>query len=152
CGFAAESSFGAASYLIVRPEGNILIDSPRFAERLVRRIEALGGVSLMCLTHQDDVADHQRFHDRFGCDRVMHAAEAAFVGAERVIEGLDEMAVSDDLLAIPTPGHTRGHLVYLYRNLYLFTGDHLAWASTGDRLTAFRSVTWYSWQVQTESM
>src|SRR6185295_13890555 len=41
CGFTAESSFGAWSYLIVRPEnkgGNVLIDSPRFATQLVTRI------------------------------------------------------------------------------------------------------------------
>ena len=31
CGFAAQSSYGAASYLVRRPEGNVLIDSPRFA-------------------------------------------------------------------------------------------------------------------------
>src|SRR5947207_13505663 len=39
CGFNAESSFGAWSYLIVRPVsagGNVLIDSPRFATQLVK--------------------------------------------------------------------------------------------------------------------
>jgi ferredoxin len=38
CGFTAESSFGAWSYLIVRPEsegGNVMIDSPRFATQLL---------------------------------------------------------------------------------------------------------------------
>src|SRR5919198_6498559 len=47
CGFNAESSFGAWSYLITRPQsqgGNVLIDSPRFATQLVKRIEAMGGV------------------------------------------------------------------------------------------------------------
>ncbi len=42
CGFTSESSFGGWSYLIVRPEsegGNVLIDSPRFATQLVKRIE-----------------------------------------------------------------------------------------------------------------
>src|SRR5688500_14455150 len=46
CGFTAESSFGAWSYLVVRPEaegGNVLVDSPRFSRQLVKRIEALGG-------------------------------------------------------------------------------------------------------------
>src|ERR1051325_931980 len=50
CGFASESSYGASSYLIVRPEGNVLVDSPRFASPLVKRIEALGGLSMMFLT------------------------------------------------------------------------------------------------------
>src|SRR5437667_7415387 len=73
CGFTAESSFGAWSYLIVRPEsegGNVLIDSPRFATQLVKRIAVMGGVRKMCLTHRDDVADHARFAEKFACVRV----------------------------------------------------------------------------------
>ena len=41
-----------------RPQGNILIDSPRFSGPLVKNIAAMGGASRMLLTHQDDVADH----------------------------------------------------------------------------------------------
>jgi hypothetical protein len=44
CGYHAESSFGAASYFIHRSEGNVLVDSPRFAPPLVKQIEAMGGV------------------------------------------------------------------------------------------------------------
>src|SRR4051812_12802512 len=58
CGFAARNSYGAASYLILRSEGNLLIDSPRFTSQLVHRLEELGGISTMFLTHRDDVADH----------------------------------------------------------------------------------------------
>ncbi|HVG38158.1 MAG TPA: ferredoxin, partial [Pyrinomonadaceae bacterium] len=78
CGYTAESSFGAWSYLIVRPEsegGNVLVDSPRFANQLTKRIDALGGVRTMLLTHRDDVADHAAFAKRYGCARVMHAAD-----------------------------------------------------------------------------
>src|SRR5262245_60455326 len=28
CGFASEDSFGGSSYLVVRPDGNVLVDSP----------------------------------------------------------------------------------------------------------------------------
>ena len=77
CGFTSESSFGAWSYLIVRPGGNVLIDSPRFASQLVKRIEALGGVDQMLLTHKDDVADHDLFRQRFNCERLMHADDGA---------------------------------------------------------------------------
>ena len=31
CGFTSKDSFGAWSYLIERPQGNVLVDSPRFA-------------------------------------------------------------------------------------------------------------------------
>jgi len=156
CGFTSESSFGAWSYLIVRPQhegGNILIDSPRFATQLVKRIEKLGGVNLMLLTHRDDVADHELFREKFGCERVMHADDgAARFGVERIVSGEAALEIDKDLLLIPTPGHTRGHVVYLYKNKFLFTGDHLAWSPARETLTAFRSVAWYSWPRQIESM
>ncbi len=156
CGFTAESSFGAWSYLIVRPAaagGNVLVDSPRYASQLVKRIEALGGVQQMFLTHSDDIADHARFAKKFGCPRIMHAGDGARAqGMERVIEGEGDFALGDDLQIIPTPGHTRGHMLLLYRDKYLFTGDHLAWSPSKYTLTAFRSVSWYSWAEQTRSM
>jgi len=156
CGFTSESSFGAWSYLIVRPSsegGNVLVDSPRFATQLLKRIDALGGVSQMLLTHKDDVADHELFRKRFECERVMHAGDgAARLGIEQIIRGEEPVQLDDDLLVIPVPGHTRGHVVYLYRNKFLFTGDHLAWSPSRQTLTAFRSVAWYSWAEQTRSM
>lgn len=156
CGFTSEASFGAWSYLITRsPEdgGNVLVDSPRFNGRLVRRIEGMGGVSLMFLTHKDDIADHAAFAKEFGCERVMHTADgAARLGIERVIEGEEALRLDRDLILIPVPGHTRGHIVLLYKNKFLFTGDHLAWSPVRKTLTAFRSAAWYSWPEQTRSM
>ena len=158
CGFTSESSFGAFSYLIRREPGegtgNVLVDSPRFAAPLVRNIAALGGVKTMLLTHQDDVADHDKFHERFGCVRVLHRDDVRTrtAAVERQPTGLAPVAIDDDLLMIPTPGHTKGHAVFLYRGTFLFTGDHLAWSETGGHLYAFRSVCWYSWSEQIASM
>ena len=156
CGFTSESSFGAWSYLVVRPDaegGNLLVDSPRFTRPLVRKIEEMGGVGTIFLTHRDDVADHQKFANHFRASRVMHKEDAASrYGVERIIAGPDDVRLDHDLIAIPTPGHTRGHTVLLYRNKYLFTGDHLAWSPERQTLTAFRSACWYSWEEQTRSM
>jgi glyoxylase-like metal-dependent hydrolase (beta-lactamase superfamily II)/ferredoxin len=155
CGYASPNSYGAASYLIVRPEGNVLVDSPRFAKVLVQRIEELGGVSTMFFTHQDDVADHEQFHKHFGCRRIIHRADSQHVDAEQLLDGEDPIQLDSDLLAIPVPGHTRGHVVLLDRSRYLFTGDHLAWSDRrfkGGGLIAFRDVSWYSWPEQTRSM
>ncbi|KAJ0599151.1 putative ribonuclease Z/Hydroxyacylglutathione hydrolase [Helianthus annuus] len=56
CGYHSDKSYGAASYLLVHPEGNILIDSPRYTERLASNIEKMGGARYMFLTHRyDDV-------------------------------------------------------------------------------------------------
>jgi len=152
CGFASPNSYGAASYLILRPEGNVLIDSPRFAKSLVRRIEELGGVSIMFMTHRDDVADHEKFHGHFGCRRIIHTADARGIETEQLLEGQEAVTLGQDLTAIPVPGHTRGHVVLLYRDKYLFTGDHLAWSEKRGGLVAFRDVAWYSWREQTQSM
>jgi glyoxylase-like metal-dependent hydrolase (beta-lactamase superfamily II)/ferredoxin len=156
CGYTSESSFGAWSYLIVRPEeegGNVLVDSPRFAGPLVKRLKAMGGARLMFLTHRDDIADHASFAGEFGCRRVMHAEDgAARYGVEQIVEGEDAVQLDRDLVMIPVPGHTRGHMLLLYKNRFLFTGDHLAWSPARETLTAFRSVAWYSWAEQTRSM
>src|ERR1700676_5613646 len=120
CGFTSEASFGAWSYLIVRPPeqgGNVLVDSPRFTNPLVRRIELMGGVSLMYLSHRDDIADHAKFAAHFRCPRMMHDGDnASALGIERVATGTEAIRIDDDLLSIPTSGHTRGHQVLLHRN------------------------------------
>ena len=153
CGFTSEDSFGGWSYLIRRPQGNVLVDSPRFASQLIRRIETMGGVATMLLTHKDDIAAHQSFRERFGTSRVMHRDDGAIrLGVERVMDGEDPIDLGNEIVAIPTPGHTRGHVVFLYKNKFLFTGDHLAWSPSRSTLTAFRSVAWYSWPEQIRSM
>jgi len=154
CGYTSERSFGAWSYLVERAEGNVLVDSPRAAGPLLAEIERRGGVATMFLTHRDDVADHEAFRRRFGCERVLHAADVSSVtrGVERRLDGEDPVALAPDLLAIPTPGHTRGHAVLLYREKYLFTGDHLAWSARRGHLVAFRDANWYSWPETIRSM
>lgn len=154
CGFASESSFGARSYLIRRPEGNVLVDSPRALPRLLDRIEALGGVRWMFLTHRDDVADHAKLAKRFGCTRVLHAADvsADTRAVEMTIDGDEPTSLDHDLLAIPVPGHTRGSTALLFRDFALFSGDHLFASESGDELHAYRSVCWWSWEAQKRSL
>jgi glyoxylase-like metal-dependent hydrolase (beta-lactamase superfamily II) len=154
CGYTSESSFGAWSYFVERPEGNLLVDSPRAAGPLLKELERRGGVATMFLTHRDDVADHEAFRRRFGCERVLHAADVSpgTRGVERRLDGEEAVALAPDLLAIPTPGHTRGHAVLLYQDRYLFTGDHLAWSHRRGQLVAFRDANWYSWPETIRSM
>ncbi len=151
CGYTSESSFGAISYLIRREAGNVLIDSPRFTEPLAKN---LGAVRTMLLTHRDDVADHAKVHERFGCERVLHRDDVSSGtrSVERQPSGFDPVQIDDELIMIPTPGHTRGHAVFLYRDTFLFTGDHLAWSESRGHLYAFRSACWYSWDEQIRSM
>jgi glyoxylase-like metal-dependent hydrolase (beta-lactamase superfamily II)/ferredoxin len=151
CGYASERSFGASSYLIRRPEGNVLVDSPRFTATLARRLEELGGVRWFFLTHGDDVADHAKFRERFGADRIMHVADAAFA-PERPIDGVDPVRLAEDLLVIPVPGHTEGSIALLWRDRFLFTGDHLWWNPDRRGLSASRTYCWHSWPEQVASL
>jgi len=154
CGYHAENSYGAASYLIQRPEGNVLVDSPRFTPPLVKRIEEMGGIQYLYLTHQDDVADHQKYAEHFGCKRILHTDDInnGTRGVEIQLTGSEVMQLEPDLLIIPVPGHTKGHTVLLYKNQFLFTGDHLAWSDELNQLIAFRRACWYSWSELTKSM
>ena len=154
CGYHSADSYGSASYLIQRSEGNILIDSPRYTPPLVKQIEAMGGVKYMYLTHRDDVADHQKFHDRFGCDRILHQDDVQpnTSDVEIKLSGAEAIEFDPDISIIPVPGHSLGHTVLLYKNKFLFTGDHLAWSPYLEQLYAFRRFCWYSWAEQIKSM
>jgi glyoxylase-like metal-dependent hydrolase (beta-lactamase superfamily II)/ferredoxin len=154
CGFTSEHSYGAWSYLARRPGGNLLVDSPRAVPALLDRLGALGGVALMMLSHKDDVADHQRFRDRFGCERVLHRAdlEEGTAGIERPVDGEEPVRLAPDLLMIPTPGHTAGSACLLYREKFLFTGDHLWWSPRKGMLSASRAHCWHDWPTQLASL
>jgi glyoxylase-like metal-dependent hydrolase (beta-lactamase superfamily II)/ferredoxin len=157
CGYHSPDSFAATPYLVRLPEGNLLVDSPRFAAPLVKRLEELGGVKWILLTHRDDVADHDRFARHFGARRVLHGDDAPIPGGpvEVLLEGTEPVQVAPRVRAIPVPGHTPGHVCYLVEGkdeTFLFTGDHLAWDEEEGRLEAWPDVCWYDWGEQTRSM
>jgi glyoxylase-like metal-dependent hydrolase (beta-lactamase superfamily II)/ferredoxin len=152
CGFASSKSFGGSSYFVQHPAGNWMIDSPRFVEHLARRFEEMGGIRYIFLTHRDDVADAAKYAARFRAERIIHRLElGAQPDAERVIDGFDAVQLAPEFLAIPTPGHTRGHCALLHRQI-LFSGDHLWWSRHRGRLNASRDVCWYSWPDQVRSV
>ena len=153
CGFNSPKSFGGNSYFIRHPQGNWLVDSPKFLPHLVRKLEGLGGIRYIFLTHQDDVAEAAKYAEKFGSQRIIHEEDSgAQPGAEILVRGTEVFELVPGFKIIPTPGHTEGHCVLLYRDKYLLTGDHLWWRRKRKQLGASQSVAWYSWRKQTESM
>ena len=153
CGYNSAKSYGGNSYFIQHPAGNWLVDSPKYLPYLVGRLEELGGIRHIFLTHRDDVADADRYAERLVAEHIIHREDLdSQPGAERIIDGLAPMQLSDGFCCIPTPGHTRGHCVLLYADHFLFTGDHLAWGREQNCLTAYRDYCWDSWSEQTRSM
>lgn len=152
-GFNSPSSYGGNSFFVKEKTGNWLIDSPKYLPFLAEQIGTMGGIKYIFLTHRDDVADAQKYAKHFGAKRIIHRDElSAQPDAEIVIDGLEPLTFESDFTVIPQPGHTKGHMVLLYKNKYLFTGDHLALDPETGKLHAFRDYCWYSWAEQTRSM
>lgn len=127
-GFNSEKSFGANSYFIFHPDGNWLIDSPRFVHHLVKAFSQMGGIRYIFLTHEDDVAEAARYASRFKGTRIIHAMDAeAMPDAEWIVKETSSFQVSPEFVIIPVPGHTQGSMALLYKHRFLFTGDHLWW-------------------------
>jgi glyoxylase-like metal-dependent hydrolase (beta-lactamase superfamily II)/ferredoxin len=153
CGYNSPKSYGGNSYFVRHAGGNWLIDSPKFVALLVRRLEVLGGVAHIFLTHRDDVADAERYAQHFGSRRIIHREElSSQPDAEVILDGTRPWELAPGFLAIATPGHTKGHCVLLFRERFLFTGDHLDWDRVVRHLAASEDYCWYSWPQQAESM
>lgn len=143
CGFNSEKSFGANSYFIEHPDGNWLVDSPRYLNHLVEAFEQKGGIAYIFLTHEDDVADADKYAGHFGAKRIIHRADAESVpDAEWIIDGTDSIDVMPQFQIIPVPGHTAGSMALLYKEQFLFTGDHLWWDSKQQALGAPNRLVW----------
>ena len=152
-GHNARSSFGAHSYLVPRPDGNLMTDSPRFSGGLAERIDDLGGARHVLLSHRDDVADADRWADRYGADVLIHAADADAAPYATVVLDRDEPSeTAPGVLTVPTPGHTKGSVVFHVDDRWLFTGDTLHWNHRRGELDVFAGAMFHSWDVLADSM
>ena len=111
CGFNSEKSFGANSFFIEHANGNWLVDSPSYIKHLVEAFERQGGVAYIFLTHEDDVADAEKYAAHFGAKRIIHRADAdAVPAAEWIVEGTDALHLTAALSNHSRPGpHGRLH-------------------------------------------
>ncbi|MDE2860438.1 MAG: ferredoxin [Chloroflexota bacterium] len=149
----ALSSFGGHSYLALRPEGNLMIDSPRFSRPLAAGIDRLGGVAHVLLSHRDDVADADRWAERYGA-RVWIGEDDSDAApyAIDLLSGSSVTRISPGVNAIPSPGHTEGHVLYHLDDRCLFTGDTLLWNHRRGEFDVTPVQTFYSWAALADVM
>ncbi len=152
-GSNAMASFAAHSYLATRPDGNLMVDSPRYNRPLADAIDDLGGIAQILLTHRDDVADAGRWAERYGARVWIGAADAdAAPYATDITDGDGPAAIAPGAVSIPAPGHTEGHVVYHLDDRHLFTGDTLHWNHRRGEPDVFPSQTFYSWAILADTM
>jgi glyoxylase-like metal-dependent hydrolase (beta-lactamase superfamily II) len=152
-GYNARSSWGAHSFLIRRPAGNAMVDSPRWAGPVVAQVEEWGGLADVLLTHRDDIADAERYAKHFGARVWIHEDDQdAAPFADQVVSGQDTQALDEDFRVIPLPGHTKGSVGYLFKDRHLFSGDSLSWSFDDNDLRAPKNACWYSWPEQMKSL
>lgn len=152
-GHNARESFGANAFLIERSWGRAMIDAPSWHPDVAAWCEARGGLDHILLTHRDDVADADRYAERFGARVWIHHDDRdAALWATDVVSGLDTVEVEDGLTVVPIPGHTRGSVAFALEDEALFSGDSLYWSRNRQDLAIHTAATWFSLEVQLESL
>jgi glyoxylase-like metal-dependent hydrolase (beta-lactamase superfamily II) len=145
CGYTSLQTFGANAYFVRRPEGNLLVEAPRWSRAVATEYERLGGLAHILVTHRDHVAHVARYARHFGARVWIHEGDAEKAPfATDILRGTEPAEVQPGVVALPLPGHTPGSTVFLVDDRYCFTGDTLYWSRATQDLEVFETVVWYS--------
>jgi glyoxylase-like metal-dependent hydrolase (beta-lactamase superfamily II) len=153
CGYNSRETFGASAYFLSRPEGNLLIDAPRWSRAVAAAYEERGGVAHILVTHRDHVPHAARYAEHFGARLWIHEGDApSLPGATDLLRGREPTTIQRGVVAFPVPGHTQGSTMYLADDRFCFTGDSLYWSRSAGDLEVFETVVWYSRSEQLSSL
>ena len=119
------------TYLLRRPEGNILFGTKQDVAPFARELRSMGGVqSILLGDRHHAVPQSVAFARSMGTVLTASDIEAKVLKAAGVEVGQalahQRTSLAADLEVLPTPGHTKGAFSYLWSNgntRYLFVGD-----------------------------
>jgi hypothetical protein len=121
------------SFVLERPEGNVIIYNSPGVSRCASAIRDLGGASRLLINHAHEAM--------YGAPDLevpvyVHERDRAEVARTLAVTGVFDrrQMIDHDLEVIPTPGHTAGTTTYLWDNgdrRFLFTGDFI-WIEHGE--------------------
>ena len=160
--FAQESIFafppnrdtlGGTSYLIVRNEGNILIDCPALDQTNQDFLGAHGGVRWLFLTHRGAIGKTAEIQQTFGCEILVQEQEAYLLPGLTVTSFRQEFTLDAAAQVIWTPGHSPGSSCLYYSKLggILFSGRHLVPNQHGEAVP-LRTAKTFHWPRQIQSL
>lgn len=152
CGFPSPSTYEAKAHFVLSDLGNILIEVPRFAPRLITELEFFGGVRYIFVSHRDDVGEVCQFKKHFDARIVMHESESDSVVCRVDVAFEDDYSFDRERTLIHTPGHSPGSSCLLFNSGsgVLFTGDHLLGNDSGLVRPVRFAWTW-DWNAQLQS-
>ncbi|MBD0385917.1 MAG: MBL fold metallo-hydrolase [Nostoc sp. C3-bin3] len=160
--FAQESIFafppnrdtlGGTSYLIVRNEGNILIDCPALDQTNQDFLGAHGGVRWLFLTHRGAIGKTAEIQQTFGCEVLIQEQEAYLLPGLTLTTFREEFTLDTSTQVIWTPGHSPGSSCLYYSELegILFSGRHLVPNQQGEPVP-LRTAKTFHWPRQINSL
>ncbi|WP_413175568.1 MBL fold metallo-hydrolase [Anabaena azotica] len=152
-------TLGGTSYLIVRSEGNILIDCPApeqinedFWECLPQVNGKQAGVRWLFITHRGAIGKTAEIQQALGCEIVIQEQEAYLLPGLTVTTFGQEFNLDATTQIIWTPGHSPGSSCLYYREFggVLFSGRHLVPNLQGEPIP-FRTAKTFHWPRQIKS-
>jgi glyoxylase-like metal-dependent hydrolase (beta-lactamase superfamily II) len=156
-------TLGGTSYLIVRNEGNILIDCPAFEqinqdfgddfwENLGGNLFKHGSVRSLFITHRGAIGKAAEIQQALNCEIIIQEQEAYLLPGLTVTTFGQELILDDTTQIIWTPGHSPGSSCLYYREFggVLFSGRHLIPNMQGEPVP-FRTAKTFHWSRQIKS-
>ncbi len=121
-------TLGGTSYLIIHPQGNILIDTPSWQEINYQFCQQQGGIKYLFLTQRDGISKAVKdIQSDFNCQLIIQEQEAYLLPNQNVISFENEYQLNDDCTLIWTAGYSPGSACLYYKKDggVLFSGRHL---------------------------
>lgn len=120
-------TLGGTAYFLQSAHGNFLVDAPAWHSETIAFLETQGGVKGLFLTHRGAFGKAIAIQQQLGCDLIVQEQEAYLLPGARVTTFEQELALTPELTALWTCGHSPGSacLHWTRQGGVLFTGRHL---------------------------
>jgi len=133
------SSFKFNAYLLIRPEGNVLMYGPgKNIEQYYEFIASKGGIKRVFISHRDEASQNctkvaKHFKAQVYCPQVEEEEITKKCPVDKTFSG--DQIVDKTLEIIFTPGHSPGSSCFLWKapdgKRILFTGDNVVLREDG---------------------
>lgn len=142
-------TLGGTAYLIVRKDGNLLIDCPAWDENVRSFLEAQGGVAKLLITHRGGMGKVREIQEGLGCEVIVQEQEAYLLPNMAVTSFQENLLIAPGIQVIWTSGHSPGSACVHSADFggVLFSGRHLLPDAQGDPVP-LRAAKTFHWNRQ----